>query len=413
MTTASKTTGAKFLFALSALALLSGCGGSSSSERSSNLSDPVDLPDEQENFPDSSAFLDITLTPGDVEGEPLITARYDYRGLMVAKTTVEDDEKERIEYRYDDEGRIVREAVLIGQEAEENKITSFTYNPDGKLLERVVDDRLSGKITRYGYRFDATGNRILYTRDDNDDGIADYRVDYRFNSNNLLSQASTDTDADGFPDRVQNYIYNDDFLKIREEIDNDGDGLVESVEHYRFDDEQRQTYNSYDVDNDGDMERETFINYDEDSIESLTDYNGDSIIDRRAVTENLPLSKIIRIDTNNDGTFDQVDYRNYTETGKRTYLGRDTDADGIIDRSNRCEFYGPDEAVSKISLDYNGDGIADRTEIREFSDDGRLTRITKEGDMFYEIEYAGEIGIFRYIESPVIQEILTDNDCRG
>ncbi|UXD87697.1 hypothetical protein [Thalassolituus hydrocarboniclasticus] len=412
----SESTSLNKIVMITALSILGGCAGDSSSSSGSGKHAETETEaatDNSDAFPDSSAELEILLQPADGVDEAVISARYDYRGLLIHKVTEDDEDKVQVSFEYNSNKSVTKKSEDVGADGLIDKVSVYTYSNDGNILSELADNIAGGTRVRYSYSYDAAGNRTRFIRDDNDDGKTDYQVDYHFNSSNLQTQIQTDSNGDGQPDRIQNFVYNDDLLKVREETDNNADGIADSIEYYQFDNNKRQTYTAYDGDNDGRMEREMHVVYDADSEETSFDNNGDGIIDRRVRKEYLPQETIHRFDNNMDAIYDQVDYRTFTSSGKRTYLGRDTNADGIIDRSNRCEFYGPGEAVTKITVDFNGDGVSDRTEVRSFSDDARLTDIQKNGAVFYRIDYLGEKGVFGFIDSPVTAEITNDSDCRG
>ncbi|WP_406828878.1 hypothetical protein [Microbulbifer sp. ARAS458-1] len=269
--------------------------------------------------------------------------------------------QERLDYLYDDLGRV----VFLRRETDTNEdgsvdffYTSERFFDDDNFLIEVLeqDGRLvEEESRRYTFDYDSGGNLVLFLfeQDANFDGVIDslFAVESLYNDEGLLRwrEQETDLNANGVIERRLRfeYFYNNDGHPL-EVVETEDDGASLRA--------------------DGVVDRRREIAYRYGSNERL-------------------LREIVRLDDNGDGQVDRINtYEFFYRSDGRLYRQEwtfDVDADGNPNSRRTFEYrYNSSDLLFRVemTLDNDDDGIAEAREVTDYlyNDRGQLRETTIE-----------------------------------
>lgn len=187
--------------------------------------------------------------------------------------------------------------------------TYLVYEPQRRdlLIHEEIDEYDDGRLEwQADHGYDARGNEILETIDDDGNGLANEITAWLYDDADRLLQREHDDNGNGIVDVVESWTYDDDGLLILEERDEDADGTVDVVIDYLYLDGQIDTAHE-DADGDGSVDVVYAYAYDLDGL--LITIEG-----RRVSDDGLtylatwsrpdPQTTVLLEDSNGDGTID-------------------------------------------------------------------------------------------------------------
>ncbi|WP_231759437.1 hypothetical protein [Microbulbifer elongatus] len=269
--------------------------------------------------------------------------------------------QERVDYRYDDLGRV----VFLRRQTDTNEdgsvdffYTSERFYNDNNFLVEVLeqDGRLvEEERRRYTFDYDDGSNLVLFLfeQDANFNGVIDtiFAVESLYNDDGLLRwrEAETDLNANGVIERRLRfeYFYNDDGHPL-EVVETEDDGASLRA--------------------DGIVDRRRDVAYRYGSNERL-------------------LRETVRLDDNGDGQVDRINtYEFFYRSDGRLYRQEwtfDVDADGNPNSRRTFEYrYNSSDLLFRVemTLDNDDDGIAEAREVTDYlyNDRGQLRETTIE-----------------------------------
>jgi hypothetical protein len=282
---------------------------------------------------------------------------------------------------------------------------TFIYDIDGNKLSEQYDadnDGISDAFINYNY--DSEGTLETIQRDDDGDGILDAKT--VFTNDGLIYTESQYYDfyADGIFDRIIVYTSGEyTYPRLSESIDDNGDGIFNKITVYEYDENNNHVSTSYDYDGDGIFDEVTEYdnhNGEDNNFPKTGNYNTVESATTYEYNSNYDLI-IITHDNNGDGIADDISNFTYNNRGQRLMESHDYGIDGSIER---LVVYGYDEAGNKLTEktveEYGG------TTIIIFTADGKISEITYDTNSDGNIErkitysYSGNLSILDKAYTP-------------
>lgn len=245
----------------------------------------------------------------------------------------------------------------------------------------------------------------VHTQDNGNDGTINYRREVSYDASGYYLGDRVDTNGDGTINRSTNYEYGAEGLRTLFENDSDGDGTPNSTEirgYNSFGDltllESRNAgvlalRDAWTHDAQGRLVEQQrsipsgdsayYWRIDENGMRSTydIDFDGDGVIDRRDLLSYGTQTRGDRwirreMDTDNDGTMDGLQIREFDANGNLIFDELDSDNDGTPDYRNVSEF-SDNRLVLFDSVRANGRGYTQRWTVDA---SGRTTQYTYDGD---------------------------------
>lgn len=258
-------------------------------------------------------------------------------------------------------------------------IGTYIYDANGNEISFTGDNNGDGNPNSiYLHTYDENGNLLSSSEDSDGDGIPEEINTYTYNANGNQLTYTKDSDGDGNPDRITTYTYDANGNRLTYSYDSDGDGTPEEITTYTYDANGNELSYSRDTDNDGIPNSIGTYTYDVDGnlLSYSIDSNGDGIADdMRTYTYDANGNRLtFTYDSNADGSPNEIRTYTFDANGNETSYIYDGNGDGIPE-SITLNTYDANGNEIYYSYDNNGDGNSNFSRTSTYNAAGHLTLI--------------------------------------
>ena len=266
----------------------------------------------------------------------------------------------------------------VGESVED--VSVFTYDPRGHLTLEEYASRVGGMVNRRISRSVDGQGRPLRTEEDRDgDSVPDTRIVYTYGSTEPATvTALHDENADGMAEFSETRTLDANGRTARLERRDGMTSMLNYTEEYRYDDDGREVLR---VRKNAAMEtlREETKTYDSKGrLTSLEVREGDMRVltqSTRSTYEEMPCQRTTVSDIDGDENADAEAVESFDDLNRLTEQRLKAASDGT--ESKTSYVYDGDQLTS-ITIDANGDGAADQTDVYVYDPQGRLATYTRE-----------------------------------
>ena len=259
-------------------------------------------------------------------------------------------------------------------------VSIFTYDPSGHLTLEEYSSRVGGMVNRRVSRaVDGQGRPLRIEEDRDGDSVPDTRIVYTYGSTEPVTvTALHDENADGMAEFSEIRTLDANGRTARLERRDGMTSMLNYTEEYRYDDDGREVLR---VRKNAAMEtlREETKTYDSKGrLTSLEVREGDMRVltqSTRSTYEETPCQRTTVSDIDGDDNADVEAVETFDDLNRLTEQRLKAASDGT--ESKTTHVYDGDQLTS-ITIDANGDGAADQTDVYVYDPQGRLATHTRE-----------------------------------
>jgi hypothetical protein len=268
----------------------------------------------------------------------------------------------------------MEESEYDGDDMLDERIT-YTYDANGNtsIFEQdgMWDDDIviNGDVNyRINYTYNDAGRVTQEDQDNNGDGTINYRKVFTYDANGNMTLEQIDSNADETFNYIVAYTYDANGNKTLQEYDTDGDSTVDLSYSYTYDADNNMTMQERDTNADSVVDLRYTYTYDADGHRTGFESDGanneppDGIANTRSTYTYGENGKMAtqQSDTNGDGTFNMLGSFTYNEDGNKTMFEYDYGVLGVVDERTTCTF---DVYGNRTSCEYDDqvDGVIDQS----------------------------------------------------